>query len=63
VDRWHIVARDTVLRFRGGGLEMRKTILALSMTQLKQNAEAILKTYEFFIMESYVKFLIQCTKR
>jgi len=59
VDRWNIVARDTVLCFREGwGLEMRKTILTLSLTEIKQNSETILKTHELFIMETYVNFLI-----
>jgi len=53
-----------VLRFREGvgGLEMRKTILTLSLTKIKQNAEKILKTYEQFIVETYVNFLIGVKK-
>jgi hypothetical protein len=69
VDRGHIVARDTVLCSRGGvggggrGLEMRKKILTLYPTKLKQNAQAILKIYQLFVMDTYITLQIHCIKR
>jgi hypothetical protein len=62
VERGHVVARDTVLRFRGGPLEMRNTILKLSPTELKLNAKAIFKTYELFIKDTYITVLIHLIK-
>jgi len=63
---WHVFDVDWTVHACvtfpcGGGLEMRKTILTFFVTKLKQNVEAILKTYERFLMDTYIHFLIRCT--